>query len=218
MKPKICGVITAADQSAIAAAAPLVDLFEIRIDLIGEDWAEVTRSLTKPWLACNRLAAEGGHWRGTEVQRKAELLRALDMGASIIDLELATPNLAKMVAAIKKKVRCLISHHDFNGTPSFDELKEIVLRQVAAGADIGKVVTIANSIDDNLNLLRLYDEFPDNKLVAFGMGEAGVLSRVLAPLAGAEFTYASLETGKQSAPGQLTTNQLAQIYGSLKYD
>ncbi len=218
MKPKICGVITAADQSAIAAAEPLADLFEIRIDLIGEAWPEVARTLKKPWIATNRVASEGGKWQGAETQRKEELLKALDMGVSIIDLELATPGLAKIVQAIKKKVRCLISHHDFTGTPSFDELKEIIRRQVAAGADICKVATTASSIDDSLTLLRLYDEFPGQKLVAFGMGEAGILSRVLAPLAGAEFTYASLETGKQSAPGQLNINQLAQIYGSLKYD
>jgi len=216
VKPAICAVIIDADPAAIAAAGPLVDLFEVRIDLIGEKWPEVARTLTKPWLACNRLAAEGGRWDGTESQREEELLRSLDMGASIVDLELATPNLAKLVEAVKKKARCLISYHNFVSTPPQVELKGIIGRQLAAGADICKVVTNANSIDDNLRLLRLYGEFPDRKLVAFGMGETGTLSRVLAPLAGAEFTYAALETGKQSTPGQMTVIQLAKIYRLLK--
>jgi 3-dehydroquinate dehydratase type I len=216
VRPKICAVITAADEAAVATAAPLVDLFEVRIDLIGDNWPEVARKLKKPWIATNRLAAEGGRWQGAEDHREEELLKALDLGAAIIDLELATPGIAKMVQAVKKKARCLVSHHDFNGTPSFDELKDIVRRQLAAGANISKLVTTAKSNDDNLKLLRLYREFAGHKLVAFAMGEAGVLSRVLAPLAGAEFTYASLETGKHSAPGQLTVAQLAEIYGSLK--
>ncbi len=216
MKTKICAVITNADWATFTAAEPLVDLFEVRIDMIGNKWPDIVRKLTKPWVACDRLAAEGGQWHGTEAQRKEELLKALDMGASIIDLELASPDLAPMVAAVREKAQCLISHHDFAGTPPFQELRGIVERQLAAGADICKVVTSTNSVDDNLKLLRLYGEFGGRKLVAFGMGESGTLSRVLAPLAGAEFTYAALETGRESAPGQMTVAQLAGIYRLLK--
>jgi 3-dehydroquinate dehydratase type I len=121
-----------------------------------------------------------------------------------------------MVEAVKKKARCLISYHDFAGTPPSDELKRIIERQLAAGADICKLVTSADSIDDNLRLLRLYGEFAGKKLVAFGMGEAGTLSRTLAPLLGAEFTYAALETEKKSASGQMTVAQLAEVYRLLK--
>ncbi len=216
MKPRICAVITTADEAAVAAAGPLADLFEVRIDLIGNDWPVVARKLKKPWIATNRLAAEGGRWQGTEINRIRELLKALDLGAAIIDLELAAPDLLKTVKAVKKKARCLISHHDLKTTPALDELKEIINLQLDVGADICKLVTTSNSIDDNLNLLRLYREFRGQTLVAFGMGEAGILSRTLAPLAGAEFTYASLETGKQSAPGQMTAAYLAEIYELLK--
>lgn len=216
MKPAVCTVITQADMTAVAAASPLTDLFEVRIDLIGEAWPEVVRKLDKPWLACNRLATEGGIWRGTEAQRKEELLKALHLGAAIIDLELATPNLRKMVEIVKKKARCLVSYHNYESTPSPAELKSIVGRELAAGADICKLVSRANLFEDNLNLLRLYQEFQGCRLTVFGMGETGMLSRVLAPLAGAEFTYAALESGRESAPGQLTAVQLAEIYRLLK--
>jgi 3-dehydroquinate dehydratase type I len=216
MKAKICAVITTTDEAAIASATPLADLFEVRIDLIGAEWPRVARSLNKLWVATNRLASEGGRWGGAENDRLRELLKALDLGASIVDLELATAGLARMVEIVKKKAQCLISHHDFNGTPSLEDLKKIVKRQIAADADICKVVTTANSTEDNIRLLKLYREFAGSRLIAFAMGEKGVLSRVLAPLAGAEFTYASLEAGKISAPGQLTTVQLAEIYGLLK--
>ena len=216
MKPKICAVITTGDESAVAAAEPFADLFEVRIDLIGQQWPDVARKLAKPWIATNRLATEGGRWQGTEVHRTEELLKALNLGAAIIDLELATPNLIKTVKAVKKKARCLISHHDFDSTPSLEELKEIINRQLDVGADICKLVTTPHCLDDNFTLLRLYREFRGQTLITFGMGGAGILSRTLAPLAGAEFTYASMETGKQSAPGQLTAAQLAEVYGLLK--
>ena len=216
MKPKICAVITDTNEAAIAAAGPFADLFEVRIDLIGQQWPDVARKLTKPWIATNRLAAEGGRWQGTEINRIKELLKALDLGAAIIDLELATPDLLKTIKAVKKKARCLISHHDLNGTPCLEELKEIINLQLDVGADICKLVTTAHCLDDNFTLLRLYREFRGQTLITFGMGGAGILSRTLAPLAGAEFTYASLETGKQSAPGQLTAAQLAEVYGLLK--
>jgi len=47
------------------------------------------------------------------------------------------------------------------------------------------------------------------------MGEAGVISRILSPLFGGEFTYASTKTGSESAPGQLTIAELREIYRVL---
>jgi len=216
MRPRICGVITGNDPLVIAAAEPLADLFEVRIDLIGQTWPEAARGLKKPWIATNRLAAEGGRWRGGEAERIAELMKALNMGASIVDLELSTPGLEKAIVAVKEKARCLVSHHDFMVTPSMEKLKSIIERQIAAGADICKLVTSPGGVGDNLTLLSLYVEFPGHSIVAFAMGETGTLSRVLAPLAGAEFTYAALGTGKESMPGQLNVEQLARIYRSLK--
>lgn len=215
MKKQICGVVTTDDAAVVAAARGLVDLFEIRMDLIGANWPEVAKGLNAPWLACNRLASEGGRWPGAEAARQAELLSALELGAAIVDIELTAPGLSDVVGAVKGRAECLISHHDFNGTPGIEELKTIVRRQMDAGADICKVVTTAKTFDDNLTILKLYGEFPGRRLAAFCMGETGLLSRVLAPLAGAEFTYASLETGKQSAPGQMTAAQLSGIYGLL---
>lgn len=215
MKHSICTVVTGSDIAAIEAARPFTDIFEVRIDLVGPKWPEVARRLDKPWLACNRLAAEGGSWQGTEAQRKEELLKALQLGASIIDLELSTPNLAKMMDIIKKRARCLLSYHDFEKTPLAAELKSIVGRQLAAGADICKLVTTPHSVEQNLDLLRLYREFEGCGLIVFGMGQEGLLSRLLAPLAGAEFTYAAMEEGKTSAPGQLTAQQLTEIYQLL---
>jgi 3-dehydroquinate dehydratase I len=209
--------IVGADPAAIERAEPLADLFEVRIDLIGGGWREVAGRLEKPWLACNRRAAEGGRWRGDEAGRIGELFSAVDLGAGIVDIELASLDIEKVVREIKsRRVQALVSHHDLAKTPPLEELQELVKRQLAAGADICKVVTTAHTVADNIAVLELIGKFPGNKIAAFAIGEAGQLSRVLSPLAGGYFTYASPEAGQESAAGQLTAQELKTIYGMLE--
>ena len=211
-KPGICATITNNDLKAAKEVEPLVDLFEVRIDLIGDGWQELARQLEKPWIACNRSTDEGGRGEGNEARRIEKLLQAIELGAQIIDVELRTKNLGNIIQLVKKKTRCLLSFHDLEKTPSFDTMKQIVNQQSKAGADICKVVTTARSFEDNLSVLQLISEFPKTKLVSFAMGPLGVTSRVLCPLVGGDFTYASIEKGKESAPGQITVRDLTKIY------
>ena len=211
-QPRICAAITTADFKAIRQAESLVDLFEVRIDLIGDDWQKVVKGLGKPWIACNRSAAEGGQWQGNEARRVEKLLQAVEMGAAIVDIELKTKNLANIVRLIKRRAECLLSYHDLEKTPDFDTMKQLIRQQIESGANICKVVTTAQSFEDNLSVLQLIPAFPDKRVVAFAMGTTGITSRVLCPLAGGDFTYASLAEGKESAPGQVTVEELKNIY------
>jgi 3-dehydroquinate dehydratase-1 len=211
-KPRICASIVNRDIAAIKAVEPLVELFEVRIDLIGDGWQEMTSQLTKPWIACNRMAQEGGGWRDSEARRKEELLKAVQLGADIVDIELATANLDKVVSLVKKEAECLLSVHNLEKTPSLENLKKIVKQQLAAGADICKVVTTAQEFDDNLAILKLISEFPEARIVAFAMGSLGLSSRILSPLVGGDFTYAAIEKGGESAPGQVTVTDLTKLY------
>lgn len=211
-KPRICAVIVNNDLPAVKEIEPLVDLLEVRIDLIGDEWKELVMHLDKPWLACNRSAREGGSWLKGEEERIEELLQAPEWGADIVDIELNTENLDDIVSLIKKSAKCLLSYHNMEKTPELDDIKEIVNRQIKSGADICKVITTAKSIKDNWKTLRLISEFPHGKLVSFAMGSQGMMSRVLCPLVGGEFTYASIATGKESAQGQMTVQELNDIY------
>ena len=216
IKPRICASIVNDDLTAIKAVEPLVDLFEVRIDLIGGGWRQLAQQMKKPWIACNRRAEEGGGWRGIESKRVEAILEAVQLGASIADVELDTGNLREVVSLVKKKAKCLLSHHDLHRTPNLDKMKEVVRRQRAAGADICKVVTTANKSADNLPVLQLITAFPQAKVVAFAMGHLGYLSRVLCPLVGGDFTYASVAEGIEAAPGQVTVRDLGTIYGMLR--
>ncbi|MFC1915444.1 type I 3-dehydroquinate dehydratase [Chloroflexota bacterium] len=211
-KPRICASIVSNDLEAVKSVEPLVELFEVRIDLIGEEWRQVAKQLKKPWIACNRSADEGGSWRGSEAKRREELFSAVGLGADIIDIELATGNLSEIVQQIKKKAKCLLSFHDVAGTPSLDRMKELMQKELAAGADICKVVTTAQKFEDNLSVLQLISNFSQVRVVSFAMGTLGVTSRILCPLIGGDFIYASIDTGKESAPGQITVRNLSKIY------
>ena len=215
-RPRICAVIVSNDLQAVKGVEPFVELFEVRIDLIGDDWRELVKQLEKPWIACNRSADEGGSWRGSESKRREELLSAIEMGASIIDVELVTGNLKEIVQLIKKKAKCLLSFHDLKGTPPLDRMREIVQREMEAGADICKIVTTAQRFEDNLAVLQLISDFPKARVVSFAMGPLGFASRILCPLFGGDFTYASIEAGKESASGQITAGDLRKIYGMVE--
>ncbi len=217
-RPKICAAIVENDPAAVAEIQPLVDLFELRIDLVGDKWQDLAKELKKPWIACNRLAEEGGRWKESEARRIERLLHAIELGASIVDIELRTKNLENIVPMIKKRAGCLISSHDFEKTPTVGEVKAIIEQQHNAGADICKVVTTANNVSDNWSLLQAISAFPGLQTVSFAMGPLGVLSRVLSPVVGGYFTYASLETGKESAPGQVTVKDLIRIYEMMGID
>lgn len=211
-KPRICAVIVKKDLEAIRKIEPLVALFEVRIDIIGDGWQELVKQLHKPWIACNRSANEGGSWENDEARRVDELLKATELGADMVDIELRTTNLAKTMPLIKRRTKCLVSLHDLKGTPPLGEMREIVQRQLEAGADVCKLVTTAQSSEDNIAVLQLISSFPETKIVSLAMGRLGLASRLLCPLVGGDFTYASIEKGKESAAGQITVADLKKIY------
>ena len=211
-RPRICAVIVDNDLEAVNEITPLVDLFEVRIDLIGDGWQELAKQLNKPWIACNRRADEGGRWEKGEERRIEELLKAMGLGADIIDIELRTSNLEEVIPMIGKRAKCLLSCHDLEKTPSLNSMREVIQRQLTAGADICKIVTTAQSLDDNLTVLQLIKEFPETKIVSFAMGPLGFVSRVLCPLVGGDFTYASTKIGKESASGQIAVRDLRKLY------
>ena len=214
-KPKVCASIVAADIAPVKLIEPIVDMFEVRIDMIGESWIDIARKLKKPWIATNRMVEEGGKWQGNEARRIEQLLRAVELGATIVDVECNAKNVDNIISFIKKRAKCLISFHDFSKTPSLDYLRKIVEKELKQGADICKVVTTAKTFDDNYKVLQLISEFRQQRIVSFAMGAEGMMSRVLAPIMGADFTYGAVEKGKESAPGQLPVEDLQKIYSMM---
>mgnify|MGYP001309009988 CR=1 FL=1 len=211
-RPRICAVIVNNDLEAVKGVEEFVELFEVRIDLIGDGWQKWVKQLEKPWIACNRSVKEGGSWAENEARRIEKLLQATELGANIVDIELDAKNLERIVCFIKKRAKCLLSVHNLKETPPLDEMTRIIQRQLKAGADICKIVTTAQKFEDNWTNLQLISEFPKVKIVSFAMGPLGLISRILSPMAGGDLTYASIEEGRESASGQLTVRNLRNLY------
>jgi len=200
----------------------LVDVVEVRLDAMLEP--ELTRLraiVAQPLLCTCRPQWEGGAFAGTEEQRLALLYRALSAGADYVDLELRAGEgmRRELLAALAgTPARMIISWHDFVTTPRAPELADILERQADSGALIGKIVTMAHSPADVrrvLHLLELADEkkFP---LIAFCMGAAGRVSRIVTLALGGFMTYAAPDGAEGTAPGQLSVSELRRLMRGLE--
>ena len=80
--------------------------------------------------------------------------------------------------------------------------------------EIVKIVTYARDLADNLKMFDLLRRAKKEKqkLIGLCMGDLGEISRVLSPLFGGYLTFGSLETGQESAPGQISAKTLKDIY------
>ena len=83
------------------------------------------------------------------------------------------------------------------------------------GCDIVKIVSFANSIEDNFKIFELLKKTGKN-VIAFCMGEAGEISRLMCLKYGSFLTFASTAKGKESAPGQLTIDEMKNVYHADK--
>ena len=153
---------------------------------------------------------EGGLYKGNEKQKVNLIYELITLSPEFIDVELET--LIKNESLIRKakeyNTKILASWHDFKSTPNHKKLKEII--EKAKIADTIKIVSLANTIEDNINMLKLYSEYPNIKLIAFCMGDKGIISRILCNRMGALFSYVSLPN-ENLAPGQLSIKELRML-------
>lgn len=217
MDPRICAVITDANQQ-VSLPQLRVDFVELRLDMIGNGWIDVLSSCSLPTIVTNRHERQGGQFTGSETERRKIIYNAIDAGADFADIDIHTADLSGTVETIKKKGgNCLLSYHNFRSTPDFKELYTILQKQLEYDADICKIITTAQTMNDNLVTLGFLKKYhTDHDIVSFCMGDLGMLSRTLSPFCGGLFTYASLTKSRQSAPGQVTVETLTNIYGMLE--
>jgi 3-dehydroquinate dehydratase-1 len=104
----------------------------------------------------------------------------------------------------------ILSWHNFEDTPSIKFLQGTLDKAKPLG-EIVKIVTMAKDFSDNISILNLYKYSKPNRLIAFCMGEKGQISRILCPIFGSPFTYASLQ-GLSTAPAQIMVKELRELY------
>ncbi len=195
------------------------ELVEVRLDSLTEhgDLSDIAGCSRVPLIATNRSAKCHGKFHGSETERKQILLNAAGNGFEYVDIELFTSKLENIVSDVHgMDAKSIVSFHDFNQTPSLPRMEEIFRKEIASGADVCKVVTAAKSVEDNLTVLNFVSKACKSaNTVCFSMGELGKISRLLSPLFGSFFTFASLEKGRETASGQLTIQEMRVAYEAL---
>ncbi|MHA2061577.1 MAG: type I 3-dehydroquinate dehydratase [Candidatus Sifarchaeia archaeon] len=196
------------------------DFIEFRLDYLEViDFVKLEKLLEKmkiPFILTVRRNEEGGKFqKDKEEERKEILKRCVELRPDFIDIELSSPFLNKDLVDFVKmnEVKIIGSYHSFQDTPPIHVLSKKIDIAYRLGLDVVKIVTYANEIEDNLTILSLHSSaqmyLREMEIVAFCMGELGLISRVLCPLFGSKFTFASL--GEPTAPGQISLQKMKQI-------
>lgn len=223
-RPKLCTAIAAEDPAKMSRKAERAlslgsDLVEFRLDSLNVVRPEIViHSLSKFADRCVltlRARSEGGNFKGSDSNRIRLLLKVSELEPAYTDVELETarkfqPEMEQLRANSGKVI---ISWHDFESTPSASRLLN-VFRKARSLGDIAKEVTTARSVEDNALVLSLYKYSTRGDLIAFCMGDHGVLSRIMCLFAGSPFTYASLPD-EAVAPGQLSIETMKGILNAI---
>jgi 3-dehydroquinate dehydratase type I len=205
------------------AEAAHADFIEVRLDCL-EDCLENHRGLADlaahgktPKIATNMPRSCQGKFSGTEAERQQTLRDAAKSGFEYVDVELSTLQLESLVKELKALgAKPIVSLHKFDGSFGVSELNSVLEREISSGAEVCKIVTTAKRLEDNLTTLNFTSTASSKaKLVCFCMGELGKVSRLLSPLFGGFFTFASLERGNETASGQMTIQEMKATYELL---
>jgi len=185
-------------------------LVELRLDYItgAVNLKRLIADRPCPVVITCRRSADGGKWQGSEAQRELLLRTAIAEGVDYVDLE---DDIAARVPRFGKTKR-IVSFHDFRKTP--DNLDDIHRRLAQCDPDIIKITTMANHPGDNVRILDMVRK-AGVPTIGLGMGDIGVPTRILVGKFGAPHTYATFHHERALAPGQLSYEQMTEVY---RYD
>jgi 3-dehydroquinate dehydratase/shikimate dehydrogenase len=183
------------------------ELVELRLDYISSrvNIQRLLKDRPCATVVTVRREQDGGKFTGSEDARLIMLREAIANGVEYVDLE---DDIAGKIPRFGKTKR-IISHHNFRNTP--DNLRELHSHMKSLDADIVKIATMANQPHDNLRMLEMMQE-SDCDTVGMCMGDIGISSRILGPRFGAKFTYATFHHERALAPGQLSFEQMTNVY------
>ncbi|MBU1151916.1 type I 3-dehydroquinate dehydratase [Patescibacteria group bacterium] len=150
--------------------------------------------------------------------QKDKLEKVLKYRPAYLDLDLKTSHsLINLVRKISPKTKLILSHHDFEKTPSSKILKALVGKMRKKGADICKIATSAKNLADSFRILELLsEESPKSPCIFIAMGRKGRISRLTGHLFGNYLMYAPLDKKSSTANGQIPAKELKQILCHLK--
>jgi 3-dehydroquinate dehydratase/shikimate dehydrogenase len=208
-EPQLCVTETASTTAELRRRRDAVrdaDLVELRLDTVADpDAAGALQGRRRPAIITCRAAWEGGHFTGSEEERRGILAAALSHGAEYVDVEWRA-GFSDLIRSVSGR-RIVLSSHDFDRTPS--DLAERARAMQETGAELIKIAVTAHGLRD---VLRLRDVDPpadrSHRMVLIAMGPHGIATRVLPWRFGSAWSYA----GAIEGVGQLTAPTMLNLY------
>lgn len=238
---KICVSVCAetADEliQQIKRAEDLADVIEIRFDCLDEIKPEFLWSRIKQFrnqfngkiLATFRPQNDGqGGKRELSYKERYKFWNhsAVDEFVDWADIEFNFEGSKSYLRAIWK--RFIWSFHAFDSIQTYSDLNIIFSKlekltadkQINNESDVYKIAVKTSDITDSISIWKLLEKAKsENKeIIPIAMGESGKWTRILGLAHGAFMTYASLDSGSETAPGQVSARDLVDVYRAKELD
>lgn len=218
-------------QAQVIANTADADLAEFRIDLLS--FASDTKQVialghelkkilgNKSMIATIRTKNEGGQLEISDADYgKTYQAYLKNPFMDWLDVEMFRDQ--KVVSEIvqkahQKKVLVVMSNHDFQKTPSQDEIEKRLLKQDQMGADVLKIAVMPKSKQDVFTLMNAtlkVSQQTTKPLLTMSMGQLGTISRVATANMDGSYSFGMI--GQASAPGQIDVTKLKQILQTVQ--
>lgn len=220
--PKVVGSISKGSQLQDSYDTDECDIVEFRLDGLLPEITQVRDQLIQlkssrmQTLITARCSSEGGIVELSQEQR-GQLIAGLSPLANFVDIELANLEAMADTAELARSNGALVvaSAHNFQKTPTSEEIRDKIKQAIDLGADMFKMAVMHNDLDDMHRCAKLMQEGHPIAMSLMGMGALAPVSRVLYSQLGSLLNYGFLGN-EETAPGQWPAKLLTEAVRSSK--
>ncbi len=142
---------------------------------------------------------------------------AISFGSDYLDIALSKKDLITgLKNSLNAQTKLIISYHNFEKTPQNRKISEIINKAKIYNPALIKIACRINTDQDNFNLLSFYTKYSPKELILTGMGEKGLIFRLLPLFVEDYLGYVSRSEKTITAPGQISLSLINQIREILK--
>ncbi|WP_407280472.1 type I 3-dehydroquinate dehydratase [Aromatoleum evansii] len=236
-EPLVCAPLVGRDEAGVlgeldAIVAKQPDLLEWRVDFFSgiaetDRVVELAREVRKssagiPIIFTRRSIREGGETIGISEEQVLEMYQAVARSGAVdfLDYELSCEPkhfAAAVELARETGTKLIASFHNFQKTPSAEEIVAKFVSMEKAGADVAKVAVMPQGLEDVLTVLQATLDGQKKislPIISMSMGAYGSLSRLFGWVFGSSVSFAVGQ--KASAPGQVPIEDLRRVLDVLQ--
>ena len=188
------------------------DIIELRLDCLASEQLDRFVAPTGRFILTLRPRSQGGHSELSPGDRKrfwssVGIGSGADMEADVIDIE-ASRNFHPLIC----------SFHNF--TSEAGDLIDYYDEISSSAASVLKIAVSAPDATDAIAVWKLLEraKHDGRGMVPVAMGEAGKWTRILGLAHGAYLTYAAPGYGNETAPGQISVDELLNVFRVKELD